>query len=116
MMIGYDTINLVTWVLRALSIAQKLMVDGLTLMYNNDSICKICMLGKHHKDFFLRNSNWRAKEQLEVIHACWCIWVDADIVAQRQLLLCDIHGWLQPNDLGLFSSKINPMFLIFFKN
>lgn len=48
------------------------MVLGLPKIQNSDTECQGCALGKNHRESFPKESKWRAKEPLELIHSDVC--------------------------------------------
>ncbi|KAL0424086.1 UNVERIFIED_CONTAM: Retrovirus-related Pol polyprotein from transposon TNT 1-94 [Sesamum radiatum] len=48
------------------------LVDGLPMITHIDAVCESCVVGKQHRDSFPKNSNKRASEVAELIHADVC--------------------------------------------
>ncbi|KAM1503465.1 hypothetical protein ACFX15_027859 [Malus domestica] len=55
-----------------LQLREQEMVHGLPHLENSKNVCEGCMLGKQHRDEFPRESAWRAKFPLELIHTDIC--------------------------------------------
>ena len=53
-------------------IHQRDIVRDLPLIYDVDSLCEACQLGKQHRKPFPTESTWRAKEKLELVHTDIC--------------------------------------------
>lgn len=54
------------------TLEQKKMVNGLPQLKNPSKICKDCLVGKQHRDPFLKESTWRASQILQLVHADIC--------------------------------------------
>ncbi|KAM1496365.1 hypothetical protein ACFXTO_030979 [Malus domestica] len=48
------------------------MVLGLPEIQDSETVCQSCALGKNHREPFPKESMWRAKEPLELIHSDVC--------------------------------------------
>ncbi|KAI5345500.1 hypothetical protein L3X38_013377 [Prunus dulcis] len=58
---------------RSLKLLQsQAMVLGLPEIQNGEVLCHGCVLGKGHREPFPKESKWRAKEPLELIHSDLC--------------------------------------------
>lgn len=51
---------------------EKKMILDLSLLQHQKSICEGCMLGKQHRNSFPKESLWRAKEPLQLVHTDVC--------------------------------------------
>lgn len=45
------------------------MVIGLPKITVKDGFCELCIMGKQHREPFLKKKSWRAKEKLELVHS-----------------------------------------------
>jgi hypothetical protein len=57
------------------------MVKNIPRIDHSDKLCEGCVLGKHPRNFFPKESSYRAKKVLELVHT-------------------DICGLITPNSLG----------------
>ena len=51
---------------------RKEMVKGLPKFKENVGVCKVCNIGKQHRDTIPKKSHWRASEKLELVHSDLC--------------------------------------------
>ncbi|GKV24493.1 hypothetical protein SLEP1_g34100 [Rubroshorea leprosula] len=54
------------------ALQQKKMVNDLPHFDSPSEICEICMVSKQHRDSFLKDKSWRAKQVLDLVHSDLC--------------------------------------------
>jgi hypothetical protein len=48
------------------------MVQGLPIISEKNEVCEGCALGKHHRQPFSKEVEWKAKKMLELVHIDVC--------------------------------------------
>ena len=71
----------------------KKMVRGLPLITAPTKVCEGCMLGKHHRDPFPKQSQWRASRRLQLIHADICGPITPISLSNRRYLITFIDDY-----------------------
>lgn len=84
----------------------KQMVKGLPKLKGEVTVCKVCNMGKQHREMIPRKRQWRATEKLQLIHVDLCGPITPISPSGKRYILVFVDDYTRKTWIYLLTEKI----------